>query len=93
MYFHGILQRSDAVQMIFSMHCCLHLIGQAVSVGNVDRLLVDYYERDVKQGKLTPEDVCASVLFVCLSLQLGLFTTAYTVGCLHCLHTVGSGDH
>ena len=51
--------------MIFSMHCCLHLVGQAVSVGNVDRLLVDYYERDIKEGKLTPEDVCASVhLFV-----------------------------
>ena len=48
---------SDAVQMIFSMHCCLHLIGQAVSVGRLDQLLIGYYQRDIEKKRITPERV------------------------------------
>ena len=48
---------SDAVQMIFSMHCCLHLVGQPVSVGNIDRLLISYYEQDIQNGTLTTKKV------------------------------------
>ncbi|CAC5374758.1 unnamed protein product [Mytilus coruscus] len=33
---------TDAVQLIFSMHCCLHLIGQPVAVGRLDELLAPY---------------------------------------------------
>ena len=50
-----VLYHSDAVQMIFSMHCCLHLVGQIVSVGRLDQLLIDYYRND---SSLTPEKVC-----------------------------------
>ena len=48
---------SDAAQMIFSMHCCLHLIGQPVSVGRLDQLLFPYYKKDIEDKKLTPEMV------------------------------------
>ncbi len=36
----------DAVQLIFSMHCCLHLIGELVSIGRLDQILLPFYERD-----------------------------------------------
>lgn len=49
---------SDAVQMIFSMHCCLHLVGQPVSVGRLDQLLIGYYQRDIEKRRITPERVC-----------------------------------
>lgn len=48
---------SDAVQLVFSMHCCLHLVGQPVSVGRLDQLLISFYERDIKNGSLSPEKV------------------------------------
>lgn len=48
---------SDAVQLIFSMHCCLHLVGQAVSVGRLDQLLQPYYQRDLENNVITREKV------------------------------------
>ncbi len=36
----------DALQMIFSIHCCMHLIGELVSIGRIDQLLAPFYERD-----------------------------------------------
>lgn len=53
----SLFSYSDAIQMIFSMHCCLHLCGQPVSVGRLDQLLIDYYNRDIEKGTLTPEQV------------------------------------
>ncbi|HEX8221673.1 MAG TPA: Dyp-type peroxidase [Chloroflexia bacterium] len=38
----------DAVQSIFNLHCCLHLIGEPVPVGRLDQLLIGFYEADVK---------------------------------------------
>ena len=48
---------SDAVQLIFSIHCCLHLVGQAVSVGRLDQLLQPYYQRDLEEKVITREKV------------------------------------
>jgi pyruvate-formate lyase len=36
----------DALQMIFSLHCCMHLIGELVSIGRLDQLLEPYYSND-----------------------------------------------
>ena len=36
----------DALQMIFSLHCCLHLIGELVSIGRLDQLLEPYSPKD-----------------------------------------------
>ncbi len=46
------------MQLVFSMHCCLHLVGQAVSVGRLDQLVIDFYRRDVEKKILTEENVC-----------------------------------
>ena len=47
---------SDALQMIFSMHCCLHLIGQAISVGRLDQLLITFYNKDIANGTLRSKE-------------------------------------
>ena len=44
------------------MHCCLHLVGQIVSVGRLDQLLISYYKRDIRNGILTPERVYFDIL-------------------------------
>lgn len=36
----------EAVQMIFAVHCCLHLTGTPVAVGRLDQLLIPFYEQD-----------------------------------------------
>ena len=56
--------------MIFSMHCCLHLCGQAVSVGRLDQLLITYYEKDIEKGVLTPDEVTYYYRFVTARLFL-----------------------
>lgn len=35
----------EAVQVIFTLHCCLHLVGEPVSIGRLDQLLIDYLDR------------------------------------------------
>ena len=67
--YHFLSLFSDAVQMIFSMHCCLHLVGQAVSVGNLDRLLISYYNQDIQSGKLTPKMVIHTHVNFCYQWQ------------------------
>jgi len=34
----------EAVQIIFNMHCCLHLVGNPVSIGRLDQLLAPYFD-------------------------------------------------
>ncbi len=36
----------DALQLVFSMHCCMHLIGELVSIGRLDAYLDPFYEAD-----------------------------------------------
>ncbi len=36
----------DAAQLVFAMHCCLHLIGELVSLGRLDQVLAPFYEHD-----------------------------------------------
>ncbi|MDJ0628958.1 MAG: Dyp-type peroxidase [Rhodobacter sp.] len=37
---------AEAVQTVFMMHCCLHLIGNPVAVGRLDQYLGSFYEAD-----------------------------------------------
>ena len=71
----NVLSYSDAVQMIFSMHCCLHLCGQPVSVGRLDQLLIAYYKRDLENGTLTREKV---IMILCKFMLVH----SYRVGCM-----------
>lgn len=59
----------DAIQMVFTTHCCLHLIGQPVAVGRLDQLLAPFYERDIEAGRVTPE--AAQELIDAFWLKLG----------------------
>jgi pyruvate-formate lyase/deferrochelatase/peroxidase EfeB len=36
----------EAAQLIFSMHCCMHIAGESVSIGRLDQLLAPFYEND-----------------------------------------------
>jgi Dyp-type peroxidase family len=60
---------SEAVQLIFTLHCCLHLTGEPTALGRIDQLLISFYERDVKKGLLTEEQ--AQEVLDCLWIKLG----------------------
>jgi pyruvate-formate lyase len=42
----------EAAQLIFSMHCCMHITGESVSIGRLDQLLGPFYD----QGGISEED-------------------------------------
>jgi len=59
----------DAAQLIFTLHSCLHLIGEPTAIGRLDQLLMPYYARDVEHGGL--DDAHAQEIIDCLWLKLG----------------------
>jgi pyruvate-formate lyase len=36
----------DAAQLVFSMHCCMHISGEGVSIGRLDQLLYPFYKAE-----------------------------------------------
>ena len=42
----------EAAQLVFSMHCCLHIAGESVSIGRLDQLLAPYYD----PSRVRPEE-------------------------------------
>ncbi|KAF4464549.1 formate c-acetyltransferase [Fusarium albosuccineum] len=36
----------DSVQLIFSVHCCLHLVGELTALGRLDQILWPFLEKD-----------------------------------------------
>lgn len=36
----------DAAQLVFTMHCCMHIAGESVSIGRLDQLLEPYLHAD-----------------------------------------------
>ena len=53
---------TDAVQLLFSYHCCLHLSGEPTSIGRLDQLLEPFL-----QGTTTEE---AQEIIDCLFVKL-----------------------
>lgn len=45
----------DAAQLIFSAHCCLHLVGELTSFGRLDQILWPFLDRDLKAGNISLE--------------------------------------
>jgi len=45
----------DGVQLIFVMHCCLHLTGEPTALGRFDQLLIELYQKDIRNKVLTKE--------------------------------------
>lgn len=46
----------EATQLIYSCHVCLHLIGEPVAVGRLDRLLNRFQKNDIKKGIITEKE-------------------------------------
>ncbi|KAI0201671.1 pyruvate formate lyase-domain-containing protein [Astrocystis sublimbata] len=59
----------DAVQLIFSMHACLHLVGELTAFGRIDQILWPFLEKDLKDGKITLD--FAQDIIDCLWIKIG----------------------
>src|SRR6185436_4132380 len=45
----------EAAQLIFTVHSCLHMNGEPVSIGRLDQYLDRFCEADIKKGRLTED--------------------------------------
>ncbi|KAI2770086.1 PFL-like glycyl radical enzyme [Daldinia loculata] len=59
----------EAVQLIFSFHCCLHLVGELTSFGRLDQILWPFLERDIQAGSISHER--AQEIIDCLWIKIG----------------------
>ncbi|MCV6587669.1 MAG: Dyp-type peroxidase [Marinobacterium sp.] len=46
---------TEALQLIYTLHCSLHMNGEPTSLGRIDQLINSYYEADIAAGRLTAE--------------------------------------
>jgi hypothetical protein len=58
----------QALQAIYIMHCALHWTVEIVPIGRLDQLLDPFYQRDLRDGKLTSER--AQELIDCFWIKL-----------------------
>ncbi|KAI5923477.1 PFL-like glycyl radical enzyme [Camillea tinctor] len=59
----------EAVQLIFSFHCCLHLVGELTSFGRLDQILWPFLKRDIEAGSITQGR--AQEIVDCLWIKIG----------------------
>gem|GEM_PF-3729389 len=59
----------EAAQLIFTLHACLHLIGEPTAIGRLDQMLYPFYEKDLAAGHLDAEQ--AQEIIDCFWLKLG----------------------
>nr|QKW93937.1 4-hydroxyphenylacetate decarboxylase large subunit [Vitiosangium cumulatum] len=59
----------EAAQLIFTVHSCLHLIGEPTAIGRLDQMLFPFYERDVANGRLDDEQ--AQEIIDCFWIKVG----------------------
>ncbi|KAI0811818.1 pyruvate formate lyase-domain-containing protein [Xylaria sp. FL0064] len=59
----------DAVQLIFSFHCCLHLVGELTAFGRIDQILWPFLEKDIGNNSITLER--AQDIVDCLWIKIG----------------------
>ncbi|KAI8511616.1 hypothetical protein Bbelb_107160 [Branchiostoma belcheri] len=56
----------EATQLVFTMHCCLHIVGEHISIGRLDLLLGPFYSQD---GETTKEE--AQEIIDCFFIKIG----------------------
>ncbi|XP_019647703.1 PREDICTED: uncharacterized protein LOC109487998 [Branchiostoma belcheri] len=56
----------EAAQLVFTMHCCLHIVGEHISIGRLDLLLGPFYSQD---GETTKEE--AQEIIDCFFIKIG----------------------
>ena len=44
------------MQLLFGVHCCIHLIGESAALGRLDQLLAPHLETDLAKGAITLDD-------------------------------------
>ncbi|KAI0430505.1 pyruvate formate lyase-domain-containing protein [Xylaria sp. FL1042] len=66
---HSPASFHDAVQLIFSFHCCLHLVGELTSFGRLDQILWPFLEQDLAKHKITLDS--AQEIVDCLWIKIG----------------------
>ncbi|MBB5803289.1 Dyp-type peroxidase family [Saccharothrix ecbatanensis] len=59
----------EAAQLIFTLHSCLHLVGEPTAIGRLDQLLEPFRERDAQLGLITDEQ--AQEIIDCFWVKLG----------------------
>jgi Dyp-type peroxidase family len=59
----------EAAQLVFTLHSCLHLIGEPTAIGRLDQLLQPFYENDMSLG-IVDDDVAQEIID-CLWLKIG----------------------
>ncbi|KAI0505227.1 pyruvate formate lyase-domain-containing protein [Xylaria bambusicola] len=59
----------DAVQLIFSAHCCLHLVGELTAFGRLDQILWPFLKDDLEQKRITLDR--AQDIVDCLWIKIG----------------------
>lgn len=45
----------DAVQLMFTFHCCLHLTGEPTALGRFDQQFIRFYEQDIQRDDFTDD--------------------------------------
>ncbi|KAI0534462.1 pyruvate formate lyase-domain-containing protein [Xylaria digitata] len=59
----------DAVQLIFSFHAALHLVGELTAFGRLDQILWPFLEKDLESNAITLES--AQDIIDCLWIKIG----------------------
>ncbi|MDC0672906.1 Dyp-type peroxidase [Nannocystis radixulma] len=59
----------EAAQLVFTLHSCLHHVGEVTAIGRLDQLLGGFYDADCEAGILT-EDTAQEIID-CLWIKLG----------------------
>jgi len=44
----------DSLQLVFIINCALHQTGEPMSIGRLDQYLIKAYEKDLKEGQISP---------------------------------------
>jgi Dyp-type peroxidase family len=59
----------EATQLLFTLHSCLHLIGEPTALGRLDQMLYPFYKQDVAEGRIDDEQ--AQEIIDCFWVKLG----------------------
>ncbi|MEU5696688.1 pyruvate formate lyase family protein [Actinosynnema sp. NPDC020468] len=59
----------EAAQLVFTLHSCLHLVGEPTALGRLDRMLEPFHRNDLALGLITEEQ--AQEIVDCLWVKLG----------------------
>jgi Dyp-type peroxidase family len=60
---------AEAAQLLFTLHSCLHHVGEPTAVGRLDQLLQPFYEADLRAGRL--DEARAQEIIDCFWVKVG----------------------